>query len=204
MGILWNRFFVLLLGDKGGRVLFSERFTGDVVGAIRRMTDLVKIPGRRIDALLIAARGNNLRTIGATLIESEFPHERVQILGTGLWDDRYITLVDIAQKGWYPSAPAQGFSSFSSRFEANFGYRPERLAGLAYDGVNLAIGYARSGSPGERFYSGYLTRPSGFLSDVNGLFRFLGDGTIDRRLNILEVDRDNGGITILQPAPQRF
>jgi hypothetical protein len=68
---------------------------------------------------------------------------------------------------------------------------------LAYDAVALAIALA-SGPDGQRYTSATVTRPGGFTG-IDGGYRLLADGTADRSLAILEVQRF--GATIVETAP---
>ena len=55
--------------------------------------------------------------------------------------------------------------------------------------------------PGQRFSASAITDPNGF-SGVDGIFRFLPNGTVQRGLAIIEAT--GGGFSILRPAPRTF
>ena len=73
-----------------------------------------------------------------------------------------------------------------------------RLAGLGYDAASLAALFSAEGGD---FSPARLTDPDGFVG-VDGLFRFLETGEIERGLAVYTVRR--GGFDVLDPAPQRF
>lgn len=54
---------------------------------------------------------------------------------------------------------------------------------------------------GRDFSAASLTNPSGFAG-LNGIFRLLPDGIVERGLAVLEVHRT--GVTVVDPAPQTF
>ena len=66
--------------------------------------------------------------------------------------------------------------------------------------MGIAIALSR-GKPGKRYSANQLTRARGF-SGVDGLFRLLPDGTSERGLAILEVQKF--GARVIQPAPLVF
>jgi hypothetical protein len=66
--------------------------------------------------------------------------------------------------------------------------------------VSLAIALS-SGASGQRFSAAALTRSSGF-SGVDGAFRLQPEGTTERALAILEVQKFGAGI-LEQSAPLR-
>ena len=55
--------------------------------------------------------------------------------------------------------------------------------------------------PGQRFSAAAITDPNGF-NGVDGIFRFLRDGTIQRGLAIIEAN--GSGFSVLRPAPRTF
>lgn len=65
----------------------------------------------------------------------------------------------------------------------------------------LAAGLTKTAGS-QRFQTGVLTNPQGFLSSVNGLFRFNPNGTSDRGLAVYEVNA--AGPTQVSPAPRVF
>ena len=88
---------------------------------------------------------------------------------------------------------------FHERFTAAYGYRPLRIATLAYDAVALAAALSRGAVPD--FSRAAISSPSGFAG-TDGIFRFLGNGIVDRGLVVIEVGED--GPTVIDPAPTTF
>jgi branched-chain amino acid transport system substrate-binding protein len=74
------------------------------------------------------------------------------------------------------------------------------LSSLAYDAVAVAAALSRD--PGRAGLSrAALERSDGFVG-ADGLFRFRGDGSVERALAVLEVRP--GGAAVIEAAPKRF
>jgi branched-chain amino acid transport system substrate-binding protein len=123
----------------------------------------------------------------------------VKFLGTGLWADSTIGTEPALEGGWYASPAPQVRRDFEKRFTALYNHPAPLLATLGYDATALAAVLARS--PTADFSAAALTNPSGF-SGLNGIFRLLPDGIVERGLAVLEVHRT--GATVIDPAPQTF
>ena len=70
--------------------------------------------------------------------------KRVQLLGTGLWDDPRIFTDAALHGGWYAAPDAAGFRNFSARYRARYGQDPVRTATLAYDAVALVAALVKT------------------------------------------------------------
>ncbi len=122
------------------------------------------------------------------------------LLGTGLWDEAANGASGGLARGVFAAPEPSARQSFSARFEGAYGYRPPRVASLGYDALALAATLS-SDLPGRRFSASAITDPNGF-SGVDGIFRFLPNGTIQRGLAIIEAT--GGGFAVLRPSPRTF
>ena len=153
-------------------------------------------------ALLLPEGGEKLRAIAAALPASGLDPHRVQLLGTGLWDDPAIGHDPALVGGWFAGTAPAARADFERRFDATYHYKPERLATLAYDATALAVVLARQAPAGQNPYNlPAITKDSGF-SGVDGVFRFNTDGVVDRELAVLQVGA--AGPTVIDPAPASF
>ena len=75
-----------------------------------------------------------------------------------------------------------------------------RTATLAYDAVALVAALVKT-QGAQRFSEQVLTNPSGFAG-IDGVFRFLPDGTNERGLAVLRVAPSGG--QAVSPAPRAF
>jgi len=138
---------------------------------------------------------------------------RLQYLGSALWDDPMIGTEPNLAGAWFPAPSPAAWELFKQRYLQAYGSEPLRIGGLGYDGVALAatlVGNARQGrateattTPGQwiGLDRNSITAPSGFAG-VDGIFRFLPDGRVERGLAILEVQRDV--FPIREEAPAAF
>jgi ABC-type branched-subunit amino acid transport system substrate-binding protein len=125
---------------------------------------------------------------------------KIKLIGTGGWDYPGVGTVDQLVGGWFAAPDPQGWRDFTQRYQRAYGPPPARIASLGFDAVSLAI--ALSGNaPGQRFTQENLTRASGFAG-IDGLFRLRSDGTSERGLAILEVQKF--GTRVIDPAASSF
>ena len=126
--------------------------------------------------------------------------KRVQLLGTGLWDEQRIFETPALAGGLYAAPDNAGFKNFATRYRTRFGAEPVRTATLAYDAVALVAALVKTQGP-QRFSEQVLTGPSGFAG-IDGIFRFKTDGTNERGLAVLRVAP--GGSQVVSPPPRAF
>ncbi len=174
----------------------TRKATREFVEEYRAIRDVN--PTRTPTALLLPAAGNDLKTIAAYLVDSKLDMDTVQLLGTGLWDSQ--ETLDLERReglaviagGWFAAPSARFRRAFDLRFQDRFGYRPPNLAAIAFDATVAAVVVAEDG-----FSAAAITDPKGFRG-VTGTFRFRSDGTIERRLAILEVG--SGAFQVVEAA----
>ena len=158
----------------------------------------------RADALFIADGGDAVPDVVQALTATGVNPKRLQLLGTGLWDDPRIYATPALDGGWFAAPDGAGFRNFATRYRTRYKQDPVRTATLAYDAVALvaALVKTQGASPGvPRFSPQVLTNPSGF-SGIDGLFRFRADGTNERGLAVLRVAA--AGPQTISPAPKSF
>lgn len=189
----------------GGTVVAVEPFassTNAVLEPLRKIASSTSAPepeGGPIDALFVPGGQEQLEAVGRLLPHAKISTATVKLIGTGGLDYPNAGREPALVGAWYPGPDPRGWSEFSQRFGKSYGQAPPRIASLAYDAVNMAIALAdASVKDGGRYQSSWLTRPNGF-SGVDGTFRLLEDGTTDRPLAILEVQRY--GATIIDAPP---
>jgi ABC-type branched-subunit amino acid transport system substrate-binding protein len=181
----------------GGRIGGIERFgeRPELIGPAAQAS--VKSGA---DAVLIAEGGGMLQAAASSLAIAGAKDRKVQLLGTGLWDDVAITHEPMLLGGWFAAPPPEAFTSFASHYRMVFRATPPRIATLAYDALAL-VALLTKGPPNERFTDAALTDPNGF-SGIDGIFRFHPDGSADRGLAVLEVGAT--GFSVRDAAPKSF
>jgi ABC-type branched-subunit amino acid transport system substrate-binding protein len=181
----------------GGTVSDVERFVPNATAAMAPATTAAKT---KSDAIFIAQGGTTLRTIVSMLAYNGVDHDKVKLLGTGLWDDTSITKEAMLTSGWFAAPPPDAATAFETKYRDVYGSTPPQLATLAYDAVSL-VALLAPGQPYHRFTLAALTDPNGFAG-IDGIFRFRPDGSLERGLAVLEVTP--GGFTVVSPAPTTF
>jgi ABC-type branched-subunit amino acid transport system substrate-binding protein len=150
-------------------------------------------------ALLVPETGTKLKNVVSQLQQAQIDTQKVKLLGTGLWDVPDLGSEPSLIGGWYAAPPPDARAGFESHFRAAYGHAPQRLATLAYDAVGVAAVLGRT--PGADFSAASLTNPNGFAG-ADGIFRLREDGTAERGLAVLQVER--AGTSVASPAPESF
>ncbi len=181
----------------GMRVMAVERYRpGGAGDAVKR---IAQVAGQ-IDALFIPDQAEAMGAIGRQLAAAGVDPKKVQVLGTGLWNDARALNVPFLQGAWFAAPENAGFNAFAARYRTKYNSDPTRIATLAYDATTLAIALSRSAGP-ARFSDSVLTNPSGF-NGADGVFRFKPDGLNERGLSVLQIG--SGTTTVISPAPRSF
>ncbi|MCX7899179.1 MAG: penicillin-binding protein activator [Methylocystis sp.] len=179
------------------RVPVIERYKPGAAGdAVKRLA----ASRDQFDALFIPEQADAMSAISKDLVANGLDSKKVQIIGTGLWNDSRAMNLPALQGAWYTAPENAGFNAFAQKYRAKFGSDPARIATLAYDAVSLAIALSRS-QGSQRYSESVLTNPAGF-NGADGVFRFRPDGTNERGLSVLEIG--GGQAKIISPAPRNF
>jgi branched-chain amino acid transport system substrate-binding protein len=190
----------------GGTIVALETYPASANGMLEPMRKLGIVlraaqesEGGQVDALFLPGGQENLERLARLMPQAEIDSAAVKVLGTGGMDYANAGHNAGLVGAWYPGPDPRGWEEFAQKFARSYGQAPPRIASLAYDAVSLAITLSGSGNEAERYAAGALTRPSGF-SGVDGPYRLLADGTAERGLAILEVQKIGAGIIDAPPA----
>jgi ABC-type branched-subunit amino acid transport system substrate-binding protein len=183
----------------GGRVVSVQRYEANEADIRAKAAALVQTASQ-IDALLVPDAGEPPILMAQALAEAGVSGERLQLLGSGQWDNPAILNNPALSGAWFPAPTREAFDAFAQRYQAAYGSPPPRNAALAYDATVLAAGLVRQFGA-NRFTQGVMTNPSGFTG-IDGVFRFLPSGINERRLAVYEVT--GTGARIVDPAPRSF
>jgi ABC-type branched-subunit amino acid transport system substrate-binding protein len=187
------------IGRRGGQIVVLERYSHDraaMAVPVRNVAQALT----RADSLFIPDGGDALPDVAQALAANGVNTKRIQLLGTGLWDDPRVFQTPQLDGGWYAAPEGAGYRNFANRYAARFKQQPVRTATLAYDAVALVAALVKTQGP-QRFSFEVLTNPSGF-SGIDGLFRFRADGTNERGLAVMRVTPS--GPQVIAPPPRSF
>src|SRR3954470_2981279 len=183
----------------GGRVVAMERYPLDrtqMQGPVQRVAQAA----RQADAIFIPDGADAVVAAAQMLAAGGVNTRRIQLIGTGLWDDPRVFAEPAVQGGWFAAPDPAGYRAFSGRYRTRYGQDPLRPATLAYDAVSLVAALVKTQGP-ARFSEEVLTNQSGFAG-IDGVFRFRPDGTNQRGLAVVRVT--NSGPQVISPAPKTF
>jgi len=184
---------------RGGRIVVLEKYPLDpakMAEPARRVAQAAA----HVDSIFIPDGADAVPQVVQSLAASGVNLKRVQLLGTGLWDDPRVFSTAALDGGWYAAPESNGFRNFSARYRSRFGQDPVRTATLAYDAVALVAALVKT-QGAQRFSEQVLTNSSGF-GGIDGVFRFRPDGTNERGLAVLRVSPAGG--QAISPAPKSF
>jgi branched-chain amino acid transport system substrate-binding protein len=185
----------------GAQIVALEHYPHDNAG-MQAPVRAVAQAAVRAEALFLPDGGDAVPGVVQMLTADGVNTKRIQMLGTGLWDDPRIFAVPALEGGWYAAPDAAGYRNFSAKYRARYNQDPVRTATLAYDAVALVAALVKTQSdPAQRFSPQVLTNPSGFTG-IDGLFRFMQDGTNQRGLAVLRVTA--AGPQTVSPPPRSF
>ena len=191
--------FKQAVARRNGQLIALERYPHDKAGAAGPIRNVAQTAAR-IDALFIPDGGDTVPDIVQALAGAGVNLKKIQLLGTGLWDDQRISSNPALDGGWYAAPDGAGYRGFADRYRARYKQEPGRTATLSYDAVALIAALVKTQGT-QRFSTAVLTNPSGFTG-IDGLFRFRADGTNERGLAVLRVTAS--GSQIIAPPPRSF
>lgn len=179
----------------GVRVQAIERYSrGNVTPAAQKIGAIAG----QIDALFIPEQADQMASVSQALVAAGVDPSRIQVLGTGLWNDSRVLRLPALQGAWFPAPENGGFNNFAAKYRARFNSDPTRISTLSYDAMSLvgALSQMQGGVSQQA-----LTNASGF-NGADGLFRFRPDGLNDRGMSVLQIR--NGATSVVSPAPKSF
>ena len=182
----------------GGRVISSAFYAASndaPVEEAKQVASAINALGERPEgeiAVLIPEEGVKLRAVAPLLPYYEVDVRRVQMLGTGRWNDPAVWREPTLIGGLFAAPDPANLTQFEQSFERIYRAKPSRLASIGYDAGALAA--ALSSVDNGLSYAGISDR-DGFQG-VNGLFRFRTDGTAQRSLSLLEIDARDGAVPV--------
>ena len=144
-----------------------------------------------LDAVMFGLSGERAR-MAAVALTGALP-KPAKLFGHALWaQDPVVAQEPALQDAWFPGPDPAARAGFEQRYQAAFGERPPRLAGVAYDAAALASRAARDTAGGP---------PTGqAMLGADGPIRLVPEGLAQRGLAIFAVDA-SGEPRLVQPAP---
>ena len=172
--------------------------------ALQRLRGVETIGPLAFDAILLPASGQQLLSVAPLLAYYDVDQTQARFIGTALWEDPAVLSEPTLHGGWFPAPPPTLWNTFRQRYKDSFGDTPPRVASLGYDAVALAAVLEQRASSQSAFLvytPEAITQSLGFAG-IDGIFRFLPSGQVQRGLAVLEIQR--AGFVERDPAPTSF
>jgi branched-chain amino acid transport system substrate-binding protein len=149
--------------------------------------------------IFIPESGKILSKAIATINSKNIKELDLKIVGSSQWDDPS-TLHDSNLFGsWFVAPEPKKFQSFEKEYQQTFKNFPNRISTIAYDSI-LAISDLAQNNNIITSHT-LIAKTKGF-EGIDGLFRFLPNGAVQRNLAILKVGVNN--FEIIEPASKKF
>ena len=188
------------------KVILYDPKTTDLENNIQKLVGLKKNPQIEIDeetgenpiedfdpgfdVLLLIETGNKLRQTAALLTYYGVDFKKVKLIGTGEWYVDNIGSEPGLVGAWFVAPSPKLWTNFKKKFYKLYNYEPIRLSSLAYDSLTAIFSIVNKNDGFyELNYSDFQTS-YGFLG-IDGEFKFLSDGTVKRKLSILQIEQNS-------------
>ena len=148
-------------------------------------------------AVLIPERGTQLRKVAPLLAYYDMNRE-TKLMGLSGWTDPSVWREPSLKDAWFVAPPKTDLDAFETRYRRIYGRAPTSLAAQAYDAAALAISLSADGELERE----ELMAEDGFVG-LNGLFRFVADGTAERKLSIYQISPTEGA-RLIKPGEMAF
>jgi len=155
--------------------------------------------------ILIPEAGKTLSKIANSIARLNKDERNFQLIGSSQWNDPS-SLNDINLfGGWFPAPQEQRFKIFEKNYYRSFDKFPPRITSIAYDSILAISKIAENKSNlkiGFNDFLEYTDSSTNGFDGIDGVFRFLPNGAIQRNLAILQID--NGGFETLESSIPKF
>ncbi len=162
-------------------------------GGKLKKDDLVKESDRSYpQVIMIPESGKNLSKIVAAIKKYNTDERDFQIIGTSQWDD-ISTLNDENLVGsWFAAPENDKFRNFEKNYYQIFNKFPPRISSIAYDcvtAISELINRKRNQEIGFEDFISYTNSKNNGFEGIDGLFRYLPNGLVQRNLAVLKVGK---------------
>ena len=142
------------------------------------------------DVLLLIETGDKLRQASATLTYYGVDFKKVKLIGTGEWHIDNIGSEPGLLGAWFVAPSPKLWQDFKKKFYKLYNYKPIRLSSLAHDSLTTVFSII---DKNEKIYElSYEDFQNSYgYTGIDGEFKFLSNGSVVRKLSILEVKQNS-------------
>ncbi|MES2961458.1 MAG: penicillin-binding protein activator [Pseudomonadota bacterium] len=155
--------------------------------------------------IIIPESGKTLSKIAASIKQQNKDEREFQIVGTSQWDD-VSTLNDFNLVGaWFPAPENEKFRSFEKAYYQTYNKFPPRISSIIYDSVSVVAelsGRKKGEAPMVGDFTNYSKSSKNGFDGIDGLFRYLPNGLVQRNLAVLKVG--NGRFETIDKPVEQF
>lgn len=143
------------------------------------------------DTILITESSNKVFDIAKEIQKNNVEGRDIKIIGTGYWNKDEILIDPVLNGAIFPAPDNQYFSKFKDRYLQTYNEDPTRISSIAYDITAFVIDLTKE-LKGNKPTANSIVNYNGKkgYNGIDGTFRFLPNGMIERNLAIIEI---NGG-----------
>ena len=154
---------------------------------IERLKNLDTFGDLPFDSLFIGVENfKQLSMISSILPYYDVDPKKIQYLGNSVWNKDSIIKEPGLNNSLFTSLNRESAENFKQEYLEMFNQKPHPIASLAYDAVGLVISLNENKKP---LNASSLTSKNGFIG-INGTFRFLLNGNIERKPSIYRVKNE--------------
>ncbi len=156
------------------------------------------------NVILVPESGPALAKIVNLVNRYNVSEREIQIVGSSNWDDISTLNDPNLIGGWFTSSDPIPYRDFEKRYYQIYNKFPPRISTIAYDATLAAIETVRKSSRRDVIsedFINYKSLKNGYVG-IDGLFRFLPNGIVQRNFAILEVK--NGRFEMIDSPSSMF
>lgn len=155
--------------------------------------------------IMIPESGKNLSKIANLINQLNREEREIQLVGTSQWDDISTLNEPNLVGAWFVAPGNEKFRSFEKTYYQSYNQFPPRISSIVYDSVSaisILIDRNQGRVPTVTDFTSYFNPPKNGFEGVDGLFRFLPNGLVQRNLAVLEVEK--GRFEVLEKPVEKF
>lgn len=224
-GLTVANMFKRIVKTRDGTIITSEFYDSsgnDLNKVIERLVNASMVPARLAEGggnklakntiikdsdrtypqvIFIPESGKTLTKITDLIKQYNTQEHEYQIIGTAQWDDVSTLNSGNLFGAWFAAPEHHRFASFEKSYYQTYNKFPPRIASIAYDSVAAIAELIdkKEGLPANADFINYFNPQKNGFSGIDGGFRFLANGLVQRNLAVLQVGSGEF-ITIDRPA----
>lgn len=154
---------------------------------------------------MIPESGEVLAKIAALLKDKNLDERDFQLVGTNQWADTSTSNNPNLLGGWFAAPENEKFYNFERTYFQIYNKFPPRISSIVHDSVaaiSKLVDLKKGQTPSVPDFTAYSAIPTNGFEGIDGIFRFLPNGLVQRNLAVLKVT--NGGFETIEKPAERL